>query len=196
MPKEGECDVTWTEDRETKHYQHVKYVASHYAYHVLRNEIQSDNANVHQSRLFLCPTVGTYSLVWLYYHTGNHERYLFACLLFLMLFIMRSCVLFVMRRLSKYLYHVNSQSVIARETLTFIIDTCWLDGIYYKNDSLHTFIESHFDATFTRTLEECPSLLNDIDFHVVTISERLSVEWFHIYITQLSLVHALSRKKK
>lgn len=196
MPKEGEYDVTWREDRETEHYERVKYIASHYTYHVLRNEIQSDNANVRQSRRFLCPTIGTYSLVWLCYHTGNHERYLFVCLLFLMLFIMRSCVLFGMRHLSNYLYHVNSQSVIARETLTFIIDTCWLDEIYYSNDSLHTFIESHFDATFTRTSEDCPSLLNDIDFHVVTIGERLSVEWFHTYIKQLSLVHALGRKKK
>jgi hypothetical protein len=196
MPKEGECDVTWTEDRETKYYERVKNVTSHYAYHVLRNKIQDGNANASQSRRFFGPTIGIYSLVWLCYHTDNHERYLFISLLFLMIFMMRSCVLVVMRHLSNYLYHVNWQSVVARETLTFVMDTCWLDEIYYSEESLHTFIESHFDATFTHTLEDCPSLLNDVDFHIVTMSERLSVEWFHTHITQLSLVHAHSRKKK
>lgn len=74
--------------------------------------------------------------------------------------------------------------MIAREILSFVMATCWPHQIRYNEESLHVFVERHFNKTFIDTLEDYPYAANDIDFHVMVICRRLSIDWFHALVTR------------
>lgn len=189
MPSVVECCVIWIEDIETNYYERVRYLGTLLAYDLLQTKIRDYNAGIRQSRWFFGCFFAVYTLLWCLYGRNNLERCLFIVFLTLIFFIARCCALTTMRLASIYLCRVDRNSVIARETLSFVIATCWPHHIHYSKESLHVFIETHFNGTFAHTLEDYP-LVDDIDFYVMATCQRLSMDWFHTLVTrQLSLYH-------
>lgn len=184
MPREGECGPSWTEDRETKYYERVRYTGTLFAYNLLHTKIRDYNTSIRQSRWFFGCFITVYSLFWCLCGRNNLERCLFIVFLSLILFLARCCALATMRLSSIYVCRVDRTSVIARETLAFMVLTCWPHEIRYSEESLHAFIAAHFNRTFKYTLEDYPHLINDIDSHVMVVCRRLSNDWFHTHITR------------